>query len=999
MADVPLNTATPDSVPLSVNQEAMWVGWQVAPTAPTHVLPYAFAVRGELAMPRLRRAVAALGARHPMLRGRVVADPTGARLTWGDAEPIPVIERAVTGGREKAVLAAAHGTPFDLGHGPLARLEILHGPDYTVLLFVVHHIVFDGTSVVPFLLDLRRAYAGQDLDAVDDLAPLQIAVGRGRASCDGPEGADDRAFWRELLAEPIGRQTLTSRRQLTDGEFHLLSLGIGQELETRVRDLAGEIRASYFTVMFAAFFLMLRHHAGHDDPIVSAPYHGRTDPALRHRVGYFVNVLPFRPRPSGSQTYRDYLIGFRSHVREVLAHHALPLPALLRAASLTGPGAHARTHETVFQYWNTTIDDRLDVRDIELAAPEGACRLEVIDVLDVADYTLTVMLREDSAGSTMVWKDPNGRFGDEMLRRLSDDYLSLLRDMVERPDGTVADGTAHLSPSLSLSEPPLGEPLPSRGGPVPMPDAAPKSPRDVDPEILRAVAAVWEDVLGLLCVAATDSFFELGGHSLLATTLVDRIARRLNVDVALADLFGSPRLCDLAGIVQQRMSERGDKRAAPDDRTGPVPASPFQEGIWLAQRMDPEHARYHVPLSWAVDGPISVAALRAALTDLVARHELLRSGFVERDGRPHLKVLPPWTPDLDEVDIQDAGEAEFDRAVAAWCEAAARTFSVTGGRLLRAALHTGPGGRRTFSLCVHHLVLDGGSVPVFLRELRKCHRARTDVAPRRQYGDLVAFWAQNRPGDAEFWRQRLDGAPSTLDLPAPHRPGPHGRFTLTLPADLTTRLAPVRAEHQVSNFMITACAVAVALHRQTGRRDLTLGFPVAGGRPPAYRDVIGPSMNTLLLRTRCTPRTTVTELLRQVRDEIVAGIAHQDVPFENVVRRMRPPRTPGRTPYLDVLVNSVDQSGWSTDLGTARLTPLAIGDRIDADSKVPVTVTTTVTGDGTLRGSLAYRGDQVDRAVAADLAATVSSLLSDQLSAALKEPVCVLPPTGVEVTA
>ncbi|MFD8396077.1 condensation domain-containing protein [Streptomyces sp. NPDC059680] len=1002
MAEVLLNMSAPDSVPLSVNQEAMWVGWQVAPTAPAHVLPLAFAVRGELAMPRLRQAVAALGARHPMLRGRVVADGTAARLTWCDAEPIPVTERAVTGCREQAVLTAAHGTPFDLGHGPLARVEVLHGPDYTVLLFVVHHIVFDGTSVVPFLLDLQRAYAGQELGAVDDLAPLQTSVHRGRALSDGPKGAADRAFWRELLAEPIGGQILAHRQQV-DHSFQLLSLGIGRDLEARVRDLAREIRASYFTVMFAAFFLLLRHHAGHDDPVVAAPHHGRTDPALRHRVGYFVNVLPFRPRPSGSQTYREYLLRFRGHVREVLAHHALPLPALLRAASLTGPEAHDRTHQAVFQYWNATIDDRLDVRDIDLTAPEGACRLEMIDVLDVADHALTVMLREDRAGGTMVWKDPNGRFGDEMLRRLSDDYLAVLRDMVESPDGMVADGADRLSPSLALSEPPLREPLPSCAEAAGTSEAVVEPAPDVAPEILSAVAAVWEDVLGLPSVAATDSFFELGGHSLLAATLVGRIARRLNVDVALADLFGNPRLGGFARIVQRRMSERNEKRTGCEDRTGPLLASPFQEGIWLAQRLDPEHARYHVPLSWAVDGPIDVAALRAALAHLIARHELLRSGFVEQDGRPHLEVMPPWTPDLDEVDLQDAEETEFDRAVAAWGEAAARTFSPPGGRLLRAALHRGPGGRRTFSLCVHHLVLDGGSVPVFLRELRKCYRATTDArplpTPRRQYSDLLAFWAGHRPSDAEFWRQRLDGAPSTLDLPAPRQPGPHGQFTLALPGDLTTRLAPVRAEYQVSDFMITVCAVAVALHRQTGLKDLTLGFPVAGGRPPAFRDVLGPSMNTLLLRTRCHPRTTVAELLRQVRDEIVAGMAHQDVPFESVVRRMRPPRTPGRTPYLDVLVNSVDQSGWSTDLGAARLTPLAIDDRIDADSKVPVTLTTTVTSDGTLRASLAYRGDQVDRATAAGLALQVTSLLSDQLPAALKKPVRVLPQTGIEVTA
>lgn len=990
MAEIPPNPSTPDSLPLSVNQEAMWVGWQIEPAASTHVLPIAFAVTGELAMPHLRRAVAALGARHPMLRGRVVPDASGVRLTWRDAEPIPVNERGVTVSREQAVLAAAHGTPFDLRHGPLARVEVQRGPTYTLLLFVVHHIVFDGTSVVPFLLDLQCAYAGGDLGPVDDPAPLKAVALLGRALSDGPEGDDDRAFWRELLAEPIGRQTLP-RRQAAEGEFRSLALGIDPQLEARLRDLARQVGASYFTVMFAAYFLLLRHHTGHDDPIVAAPHHGRTSPDLTHHVGYFVNVLPYRPRPSGSQTYRDYLHRFRGHVREVLAHHALPLPALLRAASLNGPEAHERTHETVFQYWNSTIDDRLDVRNFELSAPQGTCRLEMIDILDVADYALTVMLRDDKAGSTMVWKDPDGRFGDETLRRLSEDLLAVLHDMVERPDGRVADSADRMSPPLAHSEP-----LPSAS-----PPPTPERGRKVDPRLMRAIADVWKEVLGLPSVAETDSFFELGGHSLLATTLVDRIARRLNVDLALADLFGSPRLGDLASIVERRVAVRGKHHIAPENRTGPAPASPFQQGLWLAQRMDPEHARYHIPLSWAVHGLIVAPALRAALTELVARHELLRSGFVEQDGVPHLEVMPPWTPVLDEADLRDADQDEFGSAVAAWGEAAARTFSVTDGRLLRAALHTGPGGRQILSLCVHHLVLDGGSVPLLLRELRKCHRAANGFssplpAPRRQYRDLLAFWAGDESADAEFWRQRLDGAPSTLGLCAPQKPAPHGQFTLPLPADLTTRLAPVRAEYQVTDFMIMICAVAVALHRQIGLEDLTLGFPVVGGRPPAFRDVIGPSMNTLLLRTRCTPRTTVTDLLQQVRDEIIASMTHQDVPFEHVVRLMRPPRSPGRTPYLDALVNSVDQSGWSIDLGAARLKPLSISDHMDGDSKVPITVTTTVTGEGSLRMSLAYRGDQVDQAAASDLADQISSLLSVQLPASAEE--YVLRSTSSEVT-
>ncbi len=981
-----------DNIPLSVNQEAMWVGWRIDPAATTHVLPIAFAVTGDLALPRLRGAVTALGARHPILRGRVVArasggeddgqvrDPARPCLAWDGAPPIPVTEHAVTGSREQAVLAATR-TPFDLDHGPLARFEVLRGPEYTILLFAVHHIVFDGASLVPLLVDLQRAYAGDDLDAPDDPAPVAELASRTRDLADGPEGDGLRGFWRDQLSGSIGRQDLTEASHLphlpggeADSAFGLWTCAVDRELEAQVRELAREVRATYFTVMFGALFLVLRHHSGGEDPIVSAPYHGRKAPALAGRVGYFVNVLPFRPRPSGAETYRDYLSRFRAQARDVLAHHALPLPALLRAASLTGPQAHELTHHTVFQYWNSTLDARVNVRDVELSAPDGTCRLEMIDVLDVADYTLTAMLREDHEGSTMVWKDPNGRFGDDLLRRLAEDYLTVLRDMVGQPDRTVADGATRLSPSLALTRP-VSSAVPDV---TPSTSASPAPAPAADPDLVRAIGTVWADVLGLPTVSAGDSFFELGGHSLLATTLLERINRQLGTDLVLADLFGHPRLGELAAVVERRAADLVQERAEPDRATGPVPASLFQQGIWLAERMDPEHARYHIPLSWELTGLIDPELLRTALADLVARHELLRSGFVDRDGVPHLEVTAPWTPDVAQIDLPDADGAEFEDAVAAWGEAAARTFSVTQGRLLRAALHTGAGGRRTFSLCIHHLVLDGGSVPVLLRELRRCYRAAAEAVPlparRRQYRDLVASWAR-QPCDTEFWQGRLNGAPSALGLRAPREPAPPGRFDLALPEDLTARLAPIRAEHQATDFMLMACAVAVALHRQTASEDVTFGFPVTRGRPPLFRDVIGPSMNTVLLRTRITSDMMISDLLRQVREEIVAVMAHQDVPFETVVRQQRPPRVPGRTPFLDVLLNSVDQSGWSIDLGEARLTPLAIGDRIDTDSKVPVTIT-MVTSESRVRASLAYQGDAVDRAAAADLAFGVADLLS-----------------------
>ncbi|WP_328609010.1 condensation domain-containing protein [Amycolatopsis sp. NBC_00345] len=961
-------------LPLSALQEAMWVSWQVEPERWVHLVPLTLAVRGELDLDRLREAVAVLCARYPMFTGRVVVTPEGTRLTWADAPAIPFV---VTDGDEQAVHDARR-RPIDLAQGPLARVEVVRGREGVTVVFTVHHLVLDGASIPPVLDDLSRAYRGERLGEPDDVAPFADYARRSWELAVGAEGAPMRAFWRSTLSGAAPARPLPAHQGSQGAPPVVVPVPAG--LVAEVKRTARELGVTYFTMMYGALFAAVHHHSGADDLIVSTAHHGRRGNALSEQVGSFAGLLPIRQRMRDSDTYRELAQRLSRDLRAATAHGGLPLAAILRAADLVGPEARDRVSDVVLTYWNTAAGPH-DVRHLDF----GPAELDLVDATNASDQRLTVLLQEDGSGSSLIWQDHHGTLGAGLLSALADDHLTMVAEMTADPGRTLAQGRAGLHPSRAAG--PAAAPVPAAG-------AAPRKAPDTHQEVMAALAQVWCETLGVASVDPLDSFFLLGGHSLLASAVVHRINERLGVTVSVRDLFAHSVLGDLAEVVARapKTAEAGTAQA----RAGTVfRASRFQEGIWLAERLDPEHARYHIPLSWTVSGHLEPETLRSALTLLTTRHQILRARFVDEDGLLYQETLPAHQAELDTADLSGLSAVDRAERLAEWPEQAGRSLDPTRGRLLRAGLFDVAEGGQVLALCAHHLVLDGESVPLLLRELELCHRLATGRArtapPPAQYHDRAE--AEVSAEDLAHWRKRLDGAPGSLALTGPAEPEPHGAVTIPLAEGTTAALLPVRLERKVSGFMIAAASVAAVLHRWSGQDDLTFGIPVATRGGPGAGEVIGPRLNTLVLRSRAEPATTLADLLDAVRESVIDAFEYQDVPLESVVRELRPSRLPGRTPYVDVMVNNVGVSRWSARLGPARLTPVNFVSRAEEVSKFPITVTFTETSEALL-GTLSYRGDQVSAAEAQRVAHDIGSVLSG-FAEHLSTPVSKLDFAGV----
>ncbi|BFU46072.1 amino acid adenylation domain-containing protein [Krasilnikovia sp. MM14-A1004] len=504
-------------------------------------------------------------------------------------------------------------------------------------------------------------------------------------------------------------------------------------------------------------------------------------------------------------------------------------------------------------------------------------------------------------------------------------------------------------------------------------DARPEPPGGLATPTERHLAQLWTDLLGVPVTSRDASFWDLGGHSLRLFTLATRIRDQLGVQLKLRELFRHPRLSDLAALIDRSADGPPPATAAPQPRE--VPAADFQQRIWAAQKLEGSTGLYNVPFAWRLSGRLDADRLAGALAKVIERHEALRTTFAERDGALHQVVRAPWTP------IVERRRCADDAALEGLLEAeGAQVFDLESGPLLRmSVIETGSGQVLTFT--VHHLIFDIGSLSLVLDELSRYY-AGDEVAgtPVRQFRELLAVTELADPAILDRTVKRLRGAPSRLPIHVPEHPEVPGAVPLPIPADMLHRIRRLQDERGMSWFMVCAAALGGVLHRWTGSDELTFGFPTSTRTGDEFRTVVGPCLNTVVVRSTCTAATTVAQMLESARDGVLEALEESAVPFGAVVSALNPPRSADSTPYLDVVLAPQVQAATPPSLGGCLLTPLSMTRGTELVGKFAVTLGLTVVGDR-LTGSLLYRGDRLGAAAAAELATqfvrTLEAFLTD----------------------
>ncbi|WTL59449.1 amino acid adenylation domain-containing protein [Nocardia sp. NBC_01499] len=438
------------------------------------------------------------------------------------------------------------------------------------------------------------------------------------------------------------------------------------------------------------------------------------------------------------------------------------------------------------------------------------------------------------------------------------------------------------------------------------------------------VAGVFGEVLGLARVGADDDFFALGGNSLIATQVVARLGAAMGGRVPVRTLFEAPTVAGLAAVVDSQVHGRPGVELGSIARPDELPLSLAQRRMWFLNRFDQDDAAagsaaYNLPFALRLTGALDVAALGAALHDVVARHEVLRTVYPETADGPIQVVLPPNGVALD-VAPRLLSEADVASAV---YTLASSSFDVTAEVPVRVALLQVDGQTDTYVLAVvvHHIAADGSSMGPLVRDVMIAYAARTageapGWAPLRvQYADY-ALWQRAVLGDESdaesiaaqqisFWRAHLADLPDLLELPT-DRPRPAiasmagARVDVQIDAATHAGLVELARAHGATLFMVVHTALAVLLARLSGTADVAIGTPLAGRGERELDDLIGMFVNTVVFRTQFEAGESFVELLGRQRESDLQAFAHADIPFERLVEVLNPPRSTAHHPLFQV---------------------------------------------------------------------------------------------------
>ena len=598
---------------------------------------------------------------------------------------------------------------------------------------------------------------------------------------------------------------------------------------------------------------------------------------------------------------------------------------------------------------------------------------------------------------------PDGSGGLHLVAYLTGDEgaprtLAELRDALQAqlpgymlPQGLVPLAALPLAPNGKVDRKALARRAP--GSPAsPAATMAPRGATEV------ALAAIWSEVLGGREVGAQESFFDLGGHSLLATRLMSRVRRTFGVELPLMTLFEAPTV---AGLAQRIAAAPLAAEPAPVPLPrggGPLPLSFAQERLWFLDRLQPGSAVYNIPAAVRLTGSLDEPALAASLAAVVHRHESLRTLFGEEGGEPVQQILAAEeTPAA--LPLADLSGLPLDRArtvaLGLVRAEALRPFDLATGPLLRAALLRldGDPAEHLLLLTLHHIVADGWSVEVLIREISALYGAaragEADPLPTLllQYADYAVWqrrWLASGVSAAQldYWRADLAGAPTTLDLPSdrPRPPVPRQRGAargFTLPASLAAALAARARQHDATLFMALLAGFATLLARTTGQEDLLVGSPVANRTHAETEGLIGFFVNTLVLRAELSGDPGFAGILDRMRARALGAYAHQDLPFEKLVSEIVHERRTDRTPLFQVLliVEEAPLAGLAlSGLGAELL------DVPPETAKFDLTLS-FVHRDGALSAGLVYDRDLFDSTTADRLVRDFEHLLTAALAA------------------
>jgi hypothetical protein len=490
------------------------------------------------------------------------------------------------------------------------------------------------------------------------------------------------------------------------------------------------------------------------------------------------------------------------------------------------------------------------------------------------------------------------------------------------------------------------------------------------------VAGIYEEVLKLDRVGRNEDFFEIGGQSLLATKVVLRVRKALGIEIGVKDIFKNATPEGLGRLIEEAL-RRGKKDCVPPlvraERGGKLPLSFAQRRLWFIDQMDPGNATYNISEAVRLNESLNLDALERAINEIIRRHEVLRTRIEVVAGEP-AQVIDAWEPRrLEVLDLRSWPREEIEAEVRKRTREEAETgFDLSRGPLLRVKALKLEEEDQVILYTLHHIVSDGWSMGVLMKEVRTLYQAYLAGAPSPleeleiQYADYAMWQRHYIQGEflneqLQYWRKHLGGELPTLKLiidrprlgERTHRAGYE---SIALPLELTRRIMTLGRGEGVTPFMTLLAAFKVLLSRYSGQEDIIVGTVVANRNSIEIEKLIGFFVNTLPLRTNLAGDPTFRELLARVREVMLGAYAHQDAPFEKLVDELQPARALNQTPLFRTVFTLQNAPSSAAQLPELTSAPVPAQGGM---AKFDLTLAMVETSRG-LTGTLQYAADLFD---------------------------------------
>ena len=926
-----------DVYPLSHAQRRLWILSKIEKHDSLYNIPAILQLKGDLNIEALEKSFNALIRRHESFRTSFIEI---------DEQPFQKIEQDInfkidfidySNGLEndddlEKIISGNSSAIFDLSFAPLLKVRLVKKSVKDHLLLVnMHHIISDGWSFGIMFKELGIFYNaflnGQDFP----LQPLRIQykdfTSWQNNTLEEHSLEEVKNYWHKKLSAPrlqtgFPHDFRRPGKYTNDGNLIIHSLD--SDLSKSLYDFSNSNRVSLFMIMVAAVNVLISKYTVEEDIVVGTPVAGRQHEDLKDQIGFYVNTLALRSEVNPDSSFARLLKDVKVTITEAMDNQAYPFDKLIDELGVERQINRNPLFDIMVAWM---VNNKHALQD-----SFHGIEIKNIDLnLNKSKFDLSFIFEEDNSLIRFAVEYNTSLYKRDTIEEISANFVKLLGTVVENPVTKIKELV--ILPTFQQGEGVECENVRKCEGEIP-PSHPLTLPSSHGGALGIKIANIWKELLNVDVVSGNDNFFDTGGNSLTAIRFASRIHKALNIELNVSEIFQHPTFSSLTEIIRSK----NPALFSPINKIEEMeyyPLSHSQHRLWFLSKLEDQQTLYNLPAVIQFFGEVNLEAMERSFNGLIQRHESLRTSFVEIDGQPYQRILNKADFKVDYADYSDRvyNETLLNKLAG---ENLSKVFDLSVAPLLQVRLVKTSDKSYLLLLNMPHIISDGWSLEVMLKELELFYTAFRDVAcnvsnlvqsspllPLRiQYKDYSAWQNRLLNDDSlnnikQYWLKKLSLPRQLLELPLdfnrPEKYTIEGNLSAyKIDIDITSKLRAICTGHNASLYMTLLSAVNILLHKYASSEDIILGTPVAGRQHSDLENQLGLFVNTVVLRNQVNPETTFIELLNNVKTTLSEALDNQAYPFEKIVEELDVERIINRNPLFDVMVSWMINTDAST---------------------------------------------------------------------------------------